>query len=391
MNNVFLLRNATTYIKEHNGKCFVFALTQEALTSDNLDNIAEDLLLLHCLGIKLILTYHLFTPYQAVTFEQLQAILLQINQFEWKIKTSFSRILKNKVPIVQGNFVSAKPCGIINCTDLQYKGNIRKIDTKSIQNYMQDAIVLFSPVGISSTGELFFLDGFNIATTTACQIKADKLIFLHSPITQNGQVIPELTSSQFDLLPAYLQNNITSCNQQIHIVDYQENGAILLELFTKQGSGNLIIQSPFVFENATVTDIDGILTLIAPLIEKQILVARNYEQIQNEITSFMIVKDKNKIIACAQLKHINQNAAEFACLAVDEHYQNQSLAEKLLKKIIQKAGVEKYQELFALTTHTGHWFLEQGFVKVDINALPAEKKANYNQKRQSQIYQKAIL
>ncbi|TXZ87068.1 amino acid acetyltransferase, partial [Vibrio cholerae] len=43
------------------------------------------------------------------------------------------------------------------------------------------------------------------------------------------------------------------------------------------------------------------------------------------------------------------------------------------------------RHLFVLTTHSTHWFREQGFNEVDVEALPMAKKSLYNYQRRSKI------
>jgi amino-acid N-acetyltransferase len=46
--------------------------------------------------------------------------------------------------------------------------------------------------------------------------------------------------------------------------------------------------------------------------------------------------------------------------------------------------------LFVLTTRTAHWFIEHGFVQVNPDDLPAERKALYNWQRRSKVLVKAL-
>ena len=82
--------------------------------------------------------------------------------------------------------------------------------------------------------------------------------------------------------------------------------------------------------------------------------------------------------------------AELACLAVHPDYQGQELGSELLKAIEIRALDKKIEQLFLLTTHTHHWFIEHGFYLADISALPSQKQSLYNFQRQSKVLVKTL-
>ena len=65
-------------------------------------------------------------------------------------------------------------------------------------------------------------------------------------------------------------------------------------------------------------------------------------------------------------------APEFACVVVHPEYRRRDLAAALLRRAGRgtRAG---YRRLFALTTHTPHWFLEHGFTRAPWPTCPRPK------------------
>jgi amino-acid N-acetyltransferase len=47
-------------------------------------------------------------------------------------------------------------------------------------------------------------------------------------------------------------------------------------------------------------------------------------------------------------------------------------------------------QIFVLTTQTAHWFLEKGFVEVELSDLPEQKQSLYNYQRNSRIFRKSL-
>jgi amino-acid N-acetyltransferase len=86
----------------------------------------------------------------------------------------------------------------------------------------------------------------------------------------------------------------------------------------------------------------------------------------------------------------DEKAAELACLAVQPAYRDHGYGDILLKHIASRAQAMKLQKLFVLTTRTAHWFIERGFMEVDVEQLPAQKKSLYNYQRRSKVFVRSL-
>src|SRR5690606_35914602 len=79
--------------------------------------------------------------------------------------------------VASGNFVIARPLGILDGVDFCNTGEVRRIDADGIHRQLQQgSIVLLSAIGYSPTGEVFNLAYEDVATQAAVALKADKLI-----------------------------------------------------------------------------------------------------------------------------------------------------------------------------------------------------------------------
>ena len=161
------------------------------------------------------------------------------------------------IRIISGNFVTARPIGIIDGVDLELTGVTRKIAYEAIHPILSaGGLVLLSPLGFSPTGEIFNLTMEDVAVNAAIALRADKLIFItETPMIKDmaGADIHELSSHQVDAVlqhdcvPAdaafYLQHAMQACNAGVpraHIVPYAMDGSALLELFTHDGVGTMV-------------------------------------------------------------------------------------------------------------------------------------------------------
>ena len=192
-----------------------------------------------------------------------------------------------------------------------------------------------------------------------------------------------------------LSSNIKACHNEIkrtHILNRHIEGALLLELFTRDGCGTLITSESFEdIRSATIDDLSGLIELISPLENEDILVRRSREKLEMEIEHFTVVERDGMIIACAALyPFLQDKVAELACLAVHPNYQGNNRGDQLLKYIERQTKQLGVKQLFVLTTRTTHWFRDRGYNASDIKKLPIKRKSLYNFQRNSKMFLKSI-
>jgi amino-acid N-acetyltransferase len=312
--------------------------------------------------------------------------------------------------VSSGNYLTAKPMGIVDGIDMQLTGEVRRIDTEAIAQRLDDGdIVLISPLGYSPTGEIFNLTVEEVATQVAVRMSATKLIFLmDTDGVRNGrrQLLSDLSTRDAEVLLAkrdklapdvrvYLPAAIRACDNGVrraHLISRHQDGALPLELFTRDGVGTMIASTALAnIRNATIDDVGGILAIIEPLEEQGVLVRRSRERLEAEIERFVVAEYDNHIIGCAALYAFpEEHVGELAALAVTPDFRREGYGEALLNEIEQRARRLRLSHLFVLTTKTAHWFLERGFRPGTVSDLPQQKQALYNYQRKSLVYRKTL-
>lgn len=435
-------RSVAPYIHKFRNQTFVVGLTGEAIAAGKLQNVAQDLALIQSMGVKVVLV-HGFRP--QVT-EQLRAkghealyshgtritdgIALDCaqeaaGQLRYEIEAAFSQGLPNTpmagatVRVISGNFLTARPVGIVDGVDFQHSGVVRKVDTAGILKTLDfGAMVLLSPVGFSPTGEAFNLSMEEVATSVACALQADKLIFvteipgLHvdprQPESEDNPIDTELPLATAERLLSelpppshptdaafYLQHCVKACKNGVersHIIPFAVDGSILLEVYVHDGIGTMVVDEKLEsLREATVDDVGGILQLIEPFEKDGTLVKRSRTEIERDIGNYTVIEHDGVIFACAALyPYAEARTAEMAALTVSPQVQGQGDGERVLKRIEQRARTAGLESIFVLTTRTTHWFLKRGFVLVDIAWLPEARKRKYNADRRSQVLVKKL-
>ena len=429
-------RRAAPYINAHRGRTFVIEIDGESTVDPQLHGIVHDLALMRSLGIDLVVVHGarpwieqharargLAPRYAAgvriTDIDTLESTKEAIGAAHVQLEALFSMGIANspmagaKVRVASGNFVTARPIGIRDGVDYEHTGEVRRIDTEAIRQRLADgAIVLVSPLGYSPTGEVFSLRAEEVATAIAAEIRAAKLVFLlEGPgiVDGEGALIRELTLEEANALAAdlppdpdgrdalgiRLRQSIRACRggvSRVHIIDRRIQGALLLELFSRDGVGTMVNADTYdSIRRASIDDIGGILELIRPLEESGVLMRRSREKLETEIAHFNVVDRDGAVVACAAMYPFpGDRLAELACLAVDDAYRRGQYGERLLTLTEREAREAGAERLFVLTTHAAHWFRERGFVEADHSILPGERQALYNFQRRSRVLVRAL-
>lgn len=425
------LRHASPYINAHRDCTFVVMLPGEGVAHPNFGNIVHDLVLLHSLGVRLVLVHgsrpqiearlasNGLTPryhrdLRITDSPTLECVIDAVGHLRIAIEARLSMDMArspmqgSRLRVTSGNFVTARPIGVVDGVDYHHTGEVRRIDRKGINRQLDErSIVLLSPLGYSPTGEIFNLACEDVATRAAIDLDADKLLLFGAEcglLDEAGKLVRELRPQQ---VPAHLQRLGSSYQGELlnaaaeackagvrrsHIVSYGEDGALLSELFTRTGNGTLVAQEQFEsLREATIDDVGGLMELITPLEDQGILVRRSREVLEREIEQFSIVEREGLIIACAALYQIaDSDFGELACLAVNPAYRHGGRGDELLERIEERARAQGLKTLFVLTTRTAHWFRERGFTPSSVDRLPAARASLYNYQRNSQVFEKAL-
>lgn len=421
-------RQSSPYINAHRGKTFVLMLDGEAIAHPGFANIIHDIALLNSLGVRLVICHGARPQIQARLQEQslesrfhnglritdmksLWAITQAVGSVRAQIEALLSMGLPNspmhgaQIRVVGGNLVTAKPLGVIDGVDLQHTGTVRRVDYNSINHFLdtQD-IVLLSNLGYSTTGEIFNLALEDLAIATATALDADKIIVFDQQagiLDHTAQLVRELDLFAAEQLLRNEPSNrglstlVKACRKGVnrgHLISYAEDGALLQELFTRDGAGTLVSQSHYEqIRQAHIDDVGGIMELLEPLEEKGTLVKRSRERLENEVEQFAVIDRDGMIIACAALyPYENERIAELAGVVTHPDYRGGQRAARVLLHLENTARQQGIDTVFILTTQTAHWFIEQGFSESTLEQLPPEKQKLYNFQRNSKVFVKSL-
>jgi amino-acid N-acetyltransferase len=426
------MRSVAPYIHAFRNKTFVVGFGGEVVHQGLLNALVSDIALLQAMGIQIVLVHGSrpqveeqmslhgveseFSHGMRITDARaLESAKEAAGEVRLDIEAAISQGLPNTpmahahISVVSGNFVTARPVGILDGVDFQHTGVVRKIDAESIRQTLSSGkIVLLSPLGFSPTGEAFNLAMEDVASAAAIALRADKIVFLTETeglLDEEGALIRELSLDDAYRLHEggavtgdagfYLKHSIRACRGGVarsHIIPYALDGSLLLELFLHDGVGTMIsYENLESLREATPDDVGGILTLIEPLESDGTLVRRGRHQIERDIDHFSVIEHDGVLFGCAALyPYPTERIGEMACLTVSPEAQGSGDGERLLKRIEQRARARGLTRIFVLTTRTEHWFLKRGFVKVTVDDLPEDRRRLYNWQRKSLVLMKQL-
>lgn len=444
-------RAASPYINAHRGKTLVLALPGSALNSDLLPTLTHDLTLLSHIGLRLVVCFgmreqvdqqlaqtsiasHIVAGRRVTDHKALATLISAAGLVRNDLEARLSMGLPNTpmagatLAVTSGNFVTAQPFGVHDGVDFQHTGSVREIQHNAIHTLLNAGhLVLLAPLGYSLTGEVFNVTVTEVATAAAIALKADKLVFLVDALPRDaqGSIVRQASASRIEKLyglsaetaPAptgssgahpgasqgtgdvqldqILANAVRACLhgvERIHLLANDDPNALLSELFTRDGSGTLITAERWDhIRPASISDVGGIIELITPLQASGTLVSRSREALELDIDRFVVSERDGTIVSCAAMYlEDDSSTAEIACMATHPDYRGQGRADQLLTHLEEQARSQSYRQARILSTHTGHWFIARGYKEMALNDLPPNRRASYNQARNSKIYQKPL-
>lgn len=421
------MREASPYLRAHRGQTFVVYVGGEAIAGPGFPQLVQDLALLCGIGVKLVVVHGARPQVEArlaaagiatrmagdlrvTDAAALSEVKQAVAAVRYAIEAQFAHATGQRqagggLRILGGNFITARPAGVIGGIDLQFTGELRRIDSTALRAQLEHTdLVLLSPLGHSPTGELFSLNGLELATAVAGELGAGKLV-LYTPSPEvrdaEGRVRQQLTSLELKEHalagpPApVLAAALRACKLgvgRVHLVSSVDDGSLLLELFTRDGVGTLFSDAPFdQLRRATIDDIGGILDLIEPLEDAGVLVKRSREKLEMEVDHFTLLVRDGLTVACGAVHpYADDGMAELACIAVRPDYRKGGFGASLIAALERRAADLGMKSVFVLTTQAMHWFQEHGYVKQGIESLPMGRQALYNWQRNSQVLVKTL-
>lgn len=429
-------RGSSPYINAHSDRTFVLMLGGEAIADPNFENIIHDVALLASLDVRLVLvfgarpqidaaltaagrepTYH--NRMRVTDLDTMGIVRGVVGDLRMQIEAKLSMGLPGtpmhaaRITATGGNWVTARPLGIVDGVDFQYTGEVRRIDAEGLKRQLDGGCIpIMGPFGYSPAGEIFNLAYEDVAASVASALRADKFIALDDDVgllDDDGDLISEMTPAELEAWMAVQDDDSEAGSERLrqagamlwairsgvrrgHVVSHAEDGALLTELFTRDGCGTQITEhSAERCRPATLEDVTSIIEMTAPLEQKGVLLPRSRERIELDIDHFWVLDKDGMVVACAALyAYPETGSAEVACVVTHQEYQGGDRAERLVRHLERTARRQGLAKTFVLTTRTAAWFTEQGYLAGGLDDLPDERRTQWVPERNSRVMVKDL-
>ena len=324
----------------------------------------------------------------------------------------------SRVDAITGNFIRARGLGVIDGVDMEHTGGVDKFYADSLRRVLDLGMVPILPcLGWNSSGKPYNVPSDEIAFSAAVNLKAAKLfiISLSGGINKDNYSIPEgietgdngriarLTPQEatrvLEANPrrdgedkalgelALALKASTAGVERVHIIDGNEEGAVLKELFSNLGAGTMVHADEYEsIRGIRSLDIPDIIRLMEPLMQQGMLVRRKSEDIESKIEDYAVFDIDSQIHACGALHDWGEKQGEIAAIATDPDYADRGLGRRIVYYFIDKAKKQGLKRVFVLTTRTHDWFESLGFRETNIDSLPEKKRRLYDYERNSKVF-----
>lgn len=421
------LRGILQYVPRFRDRIFVLAIDGEVAASENFPNLLLDIAVLRSLSIKVAIVHGAGHQIQKVAGKR----NVTLSNFdgtgitdEETLKISLDAATRLTHEIMEGltavdlraayaNCVIAHPAGILGGQDYLFTGKVEKIDTPSLELFLNEGIVpVIPPLGFDGEGKTYRVNSDAIAVEVAEAVRAAKIIFLTPqpcPVMIKDRQYRQISISETEELlksgsvapnrniESKLEYAARACRQgvqRVHLLNGNENEALLAELFSNEGIGTMVYSNEYEqIRRVYKKDVRAVMNLIRQSVQSAELIRRTRTEILSSLEDYWVMEIDRNLVGCAAL-HIYPEAsmAELACLYVSRSHENRGYGRRLMAFIENLAREKGVRQIFALSTQAFAYLQQKGgFQESGPDILPLARREKYETSgRNSKVLIKAV-
>ncbi len=127
-----------------------------------------------------------------------------------------------------------------------------------------------------------------------------------------------------------------------------------------------------VLEKPTLLDIENMQKLVGPEVESGVILYRSDDEIAQNIRSYVVAKNSEKIVGFCALHIFSKKLAEIRSIIVDKNYRGCKIGKNMVNFLINEGKKLHVETIFALT-YEREFFKKIGFKEIDKDKLPKQK------------------
>jgi len=401
------LRGILKYIPRFRNQIFVVAIDGAVIADDNFANLLVDIAVLRSLMIKVVLVHGISNQLQELSAARgvpisnadgtgvtdAATLNLAVRASSRVSHLILEGLTQSDLKCAITNAVRSLPVGVIKGQDRQFTGKVDRVDRETLHHlFAADIVPIIQPIGFGPDGGTLRINSDLLAVEVAKSLGATKVIYLSQrpglivdqelrrdiSAEQLNEIIktrPEAIAPEALSKAEHAIKAIQSGVPRIHLVDGRIYDGLINEIFSSEGVGTLIYGNDYQqIRPAVRADARFIHSLIRSAVEREELLHRDLETIEQHIEDFYVFEVDENIIACITLRQ-DGASAEIGSLCVMPFHHKRGIGRKMVEYATlraQKSGAEK---LFALSTQSTSFFTSAcGFSQADESCLPEARR-----------------
>ncbi len=124
---------------------------------------------------------------------------------------------------------------------------------------------------------------------------------------------------------------------------------------------------------ARLLDIDDMQKLVAKEIENGTILARSSDEVATNIRSYILAKDRDRVVGYTALHIHSSRLAEIRSLIVSSQYRGQNIGKRLVEFALKEAKEIGVEEEVLVLTYLTDFFKKLGFIEIPKGTIPEHK------------------
>jgi acetylglutamate kinase len=269
---VSALKHAAPYIRLFKGKVFVIKVGGEVFADPALTNaLVEQVGILHQVGIRTVLI-HGGGPQSTELANDSDSLSVATMILNGQVNTRILATCRDlQIPAVG---ISGVDAGLIRAhkrppvkdkdggsVDYGFVGDIDSVEADILRKQLDNGLMpVVSPLSCDESGNILNINADTVAAAIAAELDAEKLILVTGAsgiledVNDPGSLISYIDRKHLEklkekgiladgMLPkaAAIDSAIQNGVQRVHVISYKLPDSILLEVFTNEGTGTLVV------------------------------------------------------------------------------------------------------------------------------------------------------
>jgi amino-acid N-acetyltransferase len=124
---------------------------------------------------------------------------------------------------------------------------------------------------------------------------------------------------------------------------------------------------------AKLSDISAMQALVVSEVKDGVILNRTEDEVATNIRSYVLAKDKGKIVGYTALHVHSKRLAEIRSLIVDETYRGQRIGQRMVEFTLKEAKELGVEEDVLVLTYLPLFFEKLGFKEINKERIPEHK------------------